>query len=148
MTALKPVKQYVEQFAITGFSKRTKNIDEAHPEQAKIPALWQQFQESDLSAHKPAIAVYSDYESNAEGLYTITVGVAQNQQLPLCSRVEIKAGQYLQFKNNGPMPDTIIKTWQEIWGYFNGNTHYLRNFISDFEVYNGPNEFAIFIGIQ
>ncbi len=38
-----------------------------------LPSLWQQFYSSDLASNANIFEVYSDYESDADCLYTISV---------------------------------------------------------------------------
>ncbi|MGQ3887921.1 GyrI-like domain-containing protein [Legionella sp. CNM-1927-20] len=148
MTIIKPNVQLVDSFTVMGFSTRTKNSDEAMKNTAKIPKLWQKFYASKLKDTVPTFGVYSDYESNTDGLYSITVGVTtDNRQLKL-SCATVIAGRYLVFKNKGPMPSTIIDTWKQIWEYFDYHQPKLqRKFTTDFECYNGS-EVAVYIGVK
>jgi predicted transcriptional regulator YdeE len=144
----KPTLQYVESFAVTGFCTKTKNSEEFNPTTAKIPALWQQFYSSNLSNHTPVFGVYSDYESDASGFYTITVGVSDENEQANVNKKIINAGNYLVFSKKGPMPATVIDVWKQIWNYFSEENNYQRNFISDFEIYNGSDQVAVYIGIK
>ncbi|WP_419420154.1 GyrI-like domain-containing protein [Legionella sp. D16C41] len=149
MLITKPYEQYVSNFTVIGFSVKTKNSDETNLNTAKIPNLWQQFYASNLANKVPTFGVYSDYESDTQGAYTITVGIAKNhQKQDYPKQVVINAGNYLVFKAIGPLPAVVISTWQYIWEYFTLHTSYQRNFKSDFEQCNGSNEIAIYIGIQ
>ncbi|WP_131783493.1 GyrI-like domain-containing protein [Legionella gresilensis] len=146
MTIVKPNIQFVDSFKVVGFSTRTKNSDEFIPKTAKIPNLWQQLNASQLKDITPAFGVYSDYESDADGSYNITVGVTKDNKLKL-NYVTIKAGNYLVFRKIGLMPNTVICTWKLIWDYFANETRHQRNYITDFERYNGS-EVTIYIGIK
>ncbi|STX50412.1 Transcription activator, effector binding [Legionella busanensis] len=146
MTMIKPNMQFVDSFKVVGFSIRTKNSDEFIPKTAKIPNLWQQFNASQLKDITPVFGVYSDYESDVDGSYNITVGVTNKDGFKL-NHVTITAGKYLVFKNSGPIPDIIVNTWKLIWDYFANETTYQRNYMTDFEHYNGS-EVAIYIGIN
>lgn len=92
--------------------------------------------------------VYSDYESDTSSFYNLTIGVSQENDTTDLNEVTIKSGDYLVFRDSGPMPDTVINLWKQIWGYFDDGANHQRNFISDFEVYNGVNQIAIYIGIK
>lgn len=148
MSFIPPILKRVEHFRVTGLGTRTKNCDEFNEQTAKLPNLWQQFSSTDLASHANIFGVYSDYESDAHGLYTVTVGIASDAPQDAFNSVKIQAGNYLVFQGTGPMPSTVIATWKRIWDYFETENEYRRNFISDFEAYNGSNEVAIYIGIK
>ncbi len=78
MSSIPPTLKYVTGFTVMGFSTETQNTDEFNEKTAKLPSLWQQFYASDLAANANIFEVYSDYESDANGLYTVTVGVTDN----------------------------------------------------------------------
>lgn len=148
MSSIPPTSKYVEGFTVMGLSTRTQNIDEFNEKTAKLPNLWQQFYSSDLAMHANIFEVYSDYESDANGLYTVTVGVASSTERADLRSATIQAGNYVVFHGTGPMPATVVETWKQIWTYFQAESTYQRNFISDFEAYSGSDEVAIYIGIK
>jgi predicted transcriptional regulator YdeE len=137
--SIKPTVKQVERFIVTGFSVRTQNSDEFNEKTAKLPNLWQQFYTSELANNANIFSVYSNYDSDANGPYTVTVGVKS---------VTIEAGNYLVFQGIGPMPATVVETWKQVWDFFETNTDHRRNFISDFEAHVGPDQVAIFIGLE
>lgn len=147
MSILPTVKQ-VESFIVTGFSLRTQNKDEFNEKTAKLPSLWQQFYTSELATHVNIFGVYSNYDSDVNGPYTVTVGVKSSQAQTELSAVTIQAGNYLVFQGIGSMPATVVETWKRVWTFFATNTEYQRNFISDFEAYSGSDEVAIYIGLE
>lgn len=138
----------VESFLVTGFSVETQNKDEFNPETAKIPSVWQQVYASNLPSVGDIYGVYSDYESDANGLYTLTVGIASNETRTQDTSVIIQAGKYLVFEGRGPMLIMVIATWQQIWTYFEDNHDYQRQYVTDFEIYAGPEQVDIYIGIK
>lgn len=73
--SIQPTMKQVESFTVTGFSVRTQNRDEFNEKTAKLPSLWQQFYTSELVTNANIFGVYSNYDSGANGLYTVTVGV-------------------------------------------------------------------------
>lgn len=148
MSSISPIIKYVESFIVTGFSVRTQNSDEFNQETAKLPNLWHQFYTSDLAADANIFSVYSNYDSGVNGLYTVTVGIASDDTRAQFNYATIQAGNYLVFQGKGPMPTTVIETWKRIWDYFETNSEYRRNFISDFETYSGSDQVMIYIGIQ
>lgn len=143
-----PMLKKFDGLTIFGFSTRTQNRDEFEEKSAKIPALWQKFYESTLAKNPGNYGVYSNYDSDANGFYTLTVGTNQSDSLPDIDMLKILPGTYLVFANEGPMPQAVIKTWQEIWAYFSDKPSYQRNFKTDFEFYSGPNQIEIYIGIK
>jgi len=113
-----------------------------------ISPVYKQFYSSDLAANANLFEVYSDYESDANGLYTVTVGVSDNKEDTEFDSVKIQTGNYLIFYGEGPMPSTVVETWKKIWDYFETEREYQRSFISDFEAYSGSDKVAIYIGIK
>jgi predicted transcriptional regulator YdeE len=148
MSLIKPTLKYVESFTVTGLSTETKNTDEFKEQTAKLPSLWQQFFSSDLAINANIFEVYSDYESDANGLYTVTIGVVDGCEQTQFDSIKIQAGNYLVFQGAGPMPSTVVETWKNIWDYFEAESAYQRCFISDFEAYSGSDKVAIYIGIK
>lgn len=148
MSSIPPTLKHVERFTVTGLQVRTQNTDEFNETTAKLPGLWQQFYSSDLAVNANIFEIYSAYESDANGLYTVTIGVTDDSKRSEFSSVEIQAGDYLIFHATGPMPSTVVDTWKTIWDYFETKSGYQRSFISDFEAYNGSDEVSIYIGIK
>jgi predicted transcriptional regulator YdeE len=146
--SIQPIVKQVESFTVTGFSVRTQNRDEFNEKTAKLPNLWQQFYTSELATNANIFGVYSNYDSDANGPYTVTVGVKSNHAQTQLSSVTIQAGNYLIFQGTGPMPAVVVETWKRVWEFFETNTDYRRNFISDFEAYSGSDQIAIYIGLE
>lgn len=142
------IMKQVESFTVTGFSVRTQNSDEFNEKTAKLPSLWQQFYSSELATNTRVFGVYSNYASDAHGLYTVTVGVEASPAAPQLSSVSIHSGSYLVFQGTGPMPTTVVEVWKQVWAFFEGNKEHRRNFISDFEVYDGSDRVMIYIGLE
>lgn len=143
-----PTVKQVESFIVTGLSVRTQNKDEFNEKTAKLPNLWQQFYTSDLAANANIFGVYSNYDSDASGYYTVTVGIDSSHVQTELKAVTIQAGNYLVFQGTGPMPAVLVETWKRVWEFFETSTEYRRNFISDFEAYNGSEQVAIYIGLE
>ncbi|PWY54880.1 transcriptional regulator [Legionella qingyii] len=143
----------IESFTVMGLSERTYNSNEFNPQTAKIPELWQRFYALQIPAKKSnslIYGVYSDYESDSNGLYTVTAGIELDDLAIInhfCT-VNVKKGNYLVFKNSGPMPKAIIETWQAIWLYFETQSNVIRAYETDFEVYMGQEQCAIYIGVK
>ncbi|MFI4919298.1 MAG: GyrI-like domain-containing protein [Legionellales bacterium] len=148
MQSIQAIIKHVDGFTVTGLAVRTQNSDEFNEKTAKLPQLWQQFYSSNLATGTSVFGVYSDYESNENAPYTVTVGVTCENQDPDFSTVKISSGNYLVFRGVGTMPLAVIETWGRVWDYFTTENLYQRCFISDFEAYNGGDEVAIYIGIK
>lgn len=146
--SISPTVKQVESFIVTGFSVRTQNKDEFNERTAKLPSLWQQFYTSGLATHAKIFGVYSNYDSDANGPYTVTAGVESSHAQTELSAVTIRAGNYLVFQGTGPMPATVVDTWKRVWEFFETNIDYRRSFISDFEAYSGSDQVVIYIGLK
>jgi|GEM_PF-580719 len=143
-----------ESFSVLGFQARTKNIDEQDYEKSKIIPLWSEFKESTLTSYldkdQPFVyGVYSDYESDHNGLYSITVGINNDKLEDNKSfhEVIIKPGRYMVFEANGNQPEAIINTWGYIWSYFSDATHPRRKYSTDFEKHISDKKVEIYIAI-
>lgn len=157
MFVKEPHLTHVQNFIVSGLSVRTKNDNEFNPQNAKLPKLWEQFYNQDIvkkfqqeQKDLPIFGVYSNYDSDFTGSYTVTAGIEMKnkQLLPEFNSITIETGNYLVFENRGPMPQAIIKTWHEIWQYFSSIRQFRRTYLTDFEIYKNPEEFAVYIGIH
>ena len=79
----------VESFTVSGVSVRTKSSEEFDKSMARLPKLWQEFlaivnKKPNLLANPEVYGVYSDYDSDANGNYTVTIGgvLDAGQSLP------------------------------------------------------------------
>ncbi|SFM54972.1 GyrI-like domain-containing protein [Variovorax sp. OV329] len=145
-----PQIQRREAFSIAGLTTRTCNEDERDPRSARIGKLWERFfDEARYEApHRVndmrLYGVYSGYESDADGKFDMTAGVAVMGDP---ATVRIEAGDYLVFSGQGPMPQMVLALWQSIWQYFEANPGVRRTYRSDFESYGGPDQVDIHIGV-
>lgn len=147
----------VDEFRVAGLNVRTNNRDEMDPKTAKLPGLWTQFNAEKIASkipHQltstPIFGVYSNYETDETGHYTVTAGIkVEKMELPQeLTTITVVAGNYLVFENKGPIPQVVIATWQHIWSYFETNLYYTRHFKTDFEMYGEDGTFAVYIGIK
>ncbi len=130
-------------FNIVGISTQTSNANEI-TEQAKIPQLWDHFYQQNITdqiaeqKNGHVYGLYSDYETDVNGNYTLTLGVEVNNddiQGDLVVKT-IPAAKYLVFTSDkGVMPEVVIQTWQEIWAWF-ANSKVERTYTGDFELYD------------
>lgn len=156
MNNQEPKLMHHDELIVSGLSVRTINQDEFNPENAKLRQLWNDFMIKklpDLASripNTPLYGVYSDYESDDAGYYTVTAGVsvpAVEFQTELAT-VKILKGDYLVFSAQGTMPEVIIALWQQIWSYFPNQSRYQRTYRTDFEVYSEPEQIKIYIGVS
>lgn len=147
MKLIEPELVIIESFAVTGLQTQTTNINEQTPNTAKLPSLWQEAF-SKLQGTTPRFyGVYSQYDSDENGSYTVTAGIKLSpKHLEKFPTIQIQSGNYLQFKNSGPQPQAIIELWQAVWLYFKTSCEYKRRFRTDFEIYD-ENECSLFIDI-
>jgi predicted transcriptional regulator YdeE len=138
-------KVTMKNFSISGSSIRTNNTLEASHD-GKIPALWGQFYTSQTVPAERVYGVYSDYESDASGEFTVTVGTKSDELNK--SDTSIKSGTYLVFPANGLMPAAIIDAWKAVWEHFSQAQPYERSYETDFEEYSGQDLASIYIGIK
>jgi predicted transcriptional regulator YdeE len=61
--------------------------------------------------------------------------------------VLVRAGRYIRFPVEGPMPAALVEAWQTIWQVFDLSHEYERAYATDFEIHR-PNEVEIYIGVK
>jgi predicted transcriptional regulator YdeE len=143
----------IPEMRIAGIGTRASNSD-TEP----IGLLWMRFFSDGISqqvehavADSPIYGVYSDYESDVNGAYTLTAGVCiPLLEIPATSlgHVDIQSGLYLEFAGKGAMPDIVINTWKQVWDYFSAKPEFQRAYTTDFEQYGGMDEVSVFISIR
>jgi len=145
----------VDSFQISGLQVRTRNADEADNAKGKIGPLWGQFFARNLPETLPGkigdgkiYGVYSNYESDASGLFDVTAGVAVISAPADFASISIAAGRYMVFNCEGEMPAAIIEGWGRVWSNFSSGAVHERLYLTDFEEYQGPQQAAIYIGIK
>ena len=145
---------------LAGISVRTNNNNESDPAKSKIMPLYKKFFDEKIEEQIPNkindehfMGVYTDYESDYNGDYTLIIAKEVNdfENLPQgFDKKDVAAGKYLKFTNEGEMPAIVIETWKYIWNYFNSSEKYERAYTTDFEKYNKTvfNKVEIFIAIK
>jgi len=147
---MQPQLRRREAFSIAGLTTRTCNRDERDPRSARIGKLWDRFFDECAydAPHRVGdmrlYGVYSGYDSDADGAFDITAGVAVRGE-PAAVRIE--AGDYLVFSGQGAMPQMVLALWESIWQYFEAHPDIRRTYRSDFESYGGPEQVDIHIGV-
>lgn len=147
-----------DAFTAAGIEVRTDNAREMNPATARIAGLWQRFFQENIPGSlpdkKPAgvpLGIYTDYESDHSGGYTLIAGMetAQAGMTPAGMRVvTIPAGKYLVFTASGAMPQALIETWGTVWTYFSSNPRYTRAYTTDFEEYLSDDKVAVYIAVK
>lgn len=135
----------IESFSVSGSCVRTNNAQESTASR-KLPGLWAQFYQSHPALSQTVYGVYSDYESDASGDYTVTAGT--RTEFECGARVTLESGTYLQFPAEGEMPEAIIAAWRSVWAFFAKDQPYERLYRTDFEAYDGPASATVFIGVK
>jgi predicted transcriptional regulator YdeE len=132
--------RHIEKLMVAGLGVRTNNNNEMNPETAKIGQLWDDYQDKNIlgktfnKANKSSMyGVYSDYESDVNGDYTVTVAVEVTKPK---NAIIIKDQRYLVFSKEGELPEIVIECWKDVWEYFEKDSEYERAYTIYFENYS------------
>ncbi|MET8139733.1 effector binding domain-containing protein [Sphaerisporangium sp. NPDC005288] len=130
---------------VVGYAVRTSNAAEADPSRAQLPVLWGRAGAPGAFAHVPGridenlYAVMIDYESDHQGAYTQVVGVAVRTAAGLPEgmvAVRVPGVQALKVEAHGPMPQSLIEAWQQVWRHTESGGVPARAFTTDLEVHH------------
>lgn len=138
------IVQYPE-IMLTGVSTRTTNAREAGPD-GQLPKLWDAYFRSGMPAEEGLIephwiyALYTDYESDVNGAYTVVIGHATDREGASAdserARAVIPGGKYRVFTTDrGPVHEVVPQAWGAIWAYFRDSEE-KRTYTGDFERYD------------
>lgn len=153
---MEPIVKHIDAKTIIGVTLRTSNERESHPDTASIPIMWRNFFEYNVMAGIPnqfdpmsVYGVYSNYESDEMGEYDLLIGLESGAtQKPANFNIaNIVEGNYLVFPVLEASPGGIKDTWAGIEGYFDTVDTHKRAFTTDFELYQGRSDIAIYISI-
>ena len=137
---------------IAGLAARTSNAREMDPGKAAIPGLWQRFMQEQPKAGASAAvySVYTEYESDVNGAYTVVIGRQADIGAIAEKTVTIPAGKYLEFTSTGEMPAAVVNGWKQVWEYFARSEAPARAYTADFEVYDPatPETVKIWIAVK
>ena len=141
-----------------GHDVRTRNQDEMEPGKGRIPSLWERFSREGVAGRvqgkrqpETPVGVYSDYDSDHTGYYTLMVGMLTEPAAPVpagMKKVTIPAGKYLAFRAEGEMPAALIQTWIAIWKYFGETSDVRRKYLVDFEVYHAAGPVDVYVSVD
>ncbi|WP_232305996.1 GyrI-like domain-containing protein [Pontibacillus litoralis] len=90
---------------------------------------------------KPTVTygLYSDYASDVNGEYSITLGMEALSSIEPPEEVVVKtipSAKYMVFTTEkGPIVEVVIKAWQDIWARF-ASSEVERAYTGDFERYD------------
>ncbi|GGA06189.1 putative transcriptional regulator protein YobU [Paenibacillus marchantiophytorum] len=133
---------------LTGVSVRTTNAEEMGPN-GRLPQLWESYFGSQIAAQLPTnngnliYALYTDYESDATGAYTVIIGheTAEGamQGEPIFTSALVPESKFLVFTSEkGPVYEVVGQAWAGIWAYFQESEE-VRTFTGDYELYDSRN---------
>ena len=134
-------------FRVVGVPLRTSN---ARGEE--IGALFGRFFAGNMLAQiqgklgDGAIALYTDYESDHTGLFTIVLGaiVSRADRVPpgMIAR-GVPAQRYALIESRGDMPSALKATWSEVW-----SSDLPRSFGVDFDLYVGSDAVDVHVALR
>lgn len=136
---MKYEKVSIDAFSIAGISVRTANQNgRASLDMKKI---WEDFRlnlknivdDINNRLSDDIYCVYTDYESDKDGEYTVIVGYKVSNTNDITGEYtfkEIPAANYYKIMAEGKIPDCTKQAWQSIW-----QSDINRSYLADFEVY-------------
>lgn len=153
-----PRLETIEPFDVAGLTVRTSNEQEMDPETAQVAGVWNQFFEGEVydnlrdeDEHPPLHGVYSEYESDADGEWTLTVGVAASEIAGHDGdvvMVTVDGGDYLVWEAEGELEEIVPETWEEITDYFAEDAPYVRAFGTDFERFIEGTRLEVYVSVD
>lgn len=159
-----PTLVELEEFLVMGLEIHTSEAIEASPA-ARLPLLWRTFFSEKVEEKIPHrkdpgehVGVYTEYnrdlKSKEYGAYAALAGcevLEIGEDVPEgMVAMPVPAGSYLLFEARGPMPESVIRTWEEIRKFFENNRQYERAYDVDFDLYRNdrPEAVDIFVGVK
>lgn len=161
--ASKPKIISQSSFTVVGISARTANAQEMSG-RGVIGKMWRRFMSEQLLEKIPnradsnILALYTNYESDANGAYTFVLGakVTSVDKIPSgMIAVKVSAGKYsVLATDRGPTAKVVPEAWARIWSLSKSQLGGDRAYKTDFELY-GPRaadpknaEVQIYVGIK
>ena len=151
------------EFTVIGISIRTSNAKEISGK-GVIAQQWDRFMKEGLLSGIPnkvdsnILAVYTDYESDANGVYTHIIGARVSSAAdvpPGMVAKQVPAGKYAVFiSEKGFVGKVVPQTWSRIWATPRSSLGGNRAYRADFELYDqraaDPHnaEVDIYVGIS
>ena len=135
----------VGEFYVAGIAVRTSNTREMSSD-GVIGKHWERFFSEHILGKIPnrtdsrIYAVYTDYEGDQNGEYTLLLGARLGGRLPLPPGMVAKtipAGKYAVVTSEpGPVVDSVVGAWQKIWSTPAAELGGERAYGADFELYD------------
>lgn len=132
-------------FTVIGIAARTTNANEMSGK-GVIADQWARFMTEGLLSKIPnkvdpnILAVYTDYESDANGVYTFIIGAKVNSAddvPPGMAAKKIPSGRYAVFASEkGFVGKVVPEAWSRIWALPKSTPGGNRAYQADFEVYD------------
>ena len=142
-----PIPKLVDHpgFSFIGIAARTTNAKEMSGE-GVIADQWERVMAGGIIEQIPnradtsVIAMYTDYESDANGEYTFLIGanVTSIDSIPegIVAK-QVPSARYAIFTSeSGPVWKVVPETWQMIWSTTASEMGGERAFLADFEIYD------------
>lgn len=122
---------------------------DAAPQQ--IGELWQRAAAAGLlRPDRPAFAAYYDYEDRLANRYRVLIGLeGDDEPGPDQDVVELPAGDYARFGDEGPAVEVTQKLWRQVWTRWSERDR--RRFDVDVERHEGgldQAKVALLIGVK
>lgn len=135
---------YLEEKKIAGIGCRTSNQLEASGK-GSIPKLWSEFYSGQVGNSIPnkmnecIIGVYTNYETDVNGMYTMMIGSEVHTEREAPSNLvhaTLPASKYAVFTSEkGHVADVVPKAWAFVWEWFQ-QSNIERAYKGDFELYD------------
>ena len=162
-SAPKPNLISESSFTVVGISARTTNAQERSG-RGVVGKMWQRFISEQLlekipdRADSSILALYTNYDSDANGAYTFVIGAKVTSAGKIPSgmiAVKVPAGKYrVLTTDRGPTVQVVPEAWARIWSLSKSQLGGERAYKTDFELY-GPRaadpqnaEVQIYVGIK
>jgi len=132
-----PMSIEIEEFKVIGISVRTTNQN--GQSQKDISNLWSKFMGQNLidqilnKKSQDIYCIYTNYESDFNGLYTTILGCRVNSFDSIPEGFiswTIPKTKYQVYKSTGKLPESVMKTWTNIW-----QSDIRRKYVADFDIY-------------
>lgn len=140
---------HLPQTLVGGLAVRTSNSLEQDPHTAQLPATWQRAASRHYQGGTTA-AIYTDYQSNKDGLYTEVIGrtVASVEDLQTGDVLaSLPAATYAKFRVEGQLPQSVMAAWSAIWqAEAQGTLH--RAYTTDLELYPEAGVVEVYVVVQ
>ena len=135
----------VGEFYVAGIAVRTSNARELSGDPI-IGKHWERFFSEHILGKIPnrtdsrIYAVYTDYEGDQNGEYTLLLGAKLGGRIPLppgMVATAIPAGKYAVVTSDpGPVVEAVVGAWKRIWSLRPEELGGERAYKADFELYD------------